>query len=135
MSTIDDIIATASERYGMDTSSAEESARLYFHQIKGIDGQDYDEDDLPAEAAEFIIESIRRAQQDVTITPLDRVAEAADRVAQAEDALRQARDERNSAILAAIDAGANKKATAEAAGVNRQTVYNILEGRPSEIGS
>lgn len=129
MTTIDDITATVSERFDMDTRAAEESARLYFHQIKGIDGRDYGEDDLPVEVVEFIIEAVRIAQQGVMTTPLDRVAEAADRVAQAEDALRQAREERNSAILAAIDAGADKKSAAEAAGVNRQTVYNILEGR------
>lgn len=120
---------TAAEKFDMDERAAESAAREYLTQIEKIDGNEYDEEDLPHEVAEFIIESIRQAQPNVTVTPLDRVADAAARVSQAEDALTASRDGRATAILAAIDAGAPIRQIALAGDVTRQTVYTIRDNR------
>lgn len=121
---------TAAEKFDTDERAAESAAREYLTQIEEIDGQKYDEDGLPQEAADFIIESIRQAQDSLTIDPLDRVAESAEQVASAEDVLAVARAERDTRILAAIDAGAPIRQIALAGQISRNSVYKIRDNRP-----
>lgn len=121
---------TAAEKFDMDERAAESAAREYLSQIEDIDGQKYDEDELPSEVAEFIIESIRQSQDSLTIALLDRVAESAEQVATADDALAAARAERDVNILAAIDAGAPIRQIALAGQISRNSVYRIRDNRP-----
>ena len=58
---------TAAETLGMDECVTESAAREYLTQIERIDGKEYDEDELPQEVADFIIESIRQAQDSLEV--------------------------------------------------------------------
>ena len=118
---------TAAEKFDMDERAAESAAREYLAQIEGIDGQDYDEDELPTKVADFIIESIRQSQDSLTVNPLDRVAECAEQVATAEDALAVARAERDASILAAIDAGTPIRQIAMSGKISRNSIYKIIK--------
>lgn len=62
-------------------------------------------------------------------SPLTPVRAAAKKVAAADERAAVARKARQSAIFAAIDAGASRRAVADAAGITRQAIERDLKAR------
>lgn len=122
MTTLDATITTIATLFDIDEAAAEAAAREYLAQIAALDGEEYDEDALPVEVAEFIIESIRQHHQSTPPTLLDDVTAAA-------DALTEAHEVRDATIRTALAAGLPIKQVAEAAGMSRQAIYNIRDAR------
>ena len=118
MTTLNNTIDQITARFDMDEAAAEAAAREYLAQITALDGEDYDEEALPAEVGEFIIDSIAAQQETTPPTLLDEVTAAV-------ESLDQAHHQRDEAILKALAAGLPIKQVAEAAGMSRQSIYNI----------
>lgn len=127
--TAHDVSLAAARNHDMDYHAAADAVETYITQIEGIDGRAIDRESIPEEDVDFVLESIRRAQDDTTVAPLDLVAEAAEKVAKAEDALAVAREERNRAIIAAVDAGAPIRQISIAGHIARQSIYAIIDKR------
>lgn len=118
MTTLDATIDQVTAHFDIDADAAESAAREYLAQITALDGEEYDEDALPAEVAEFIIESIRQHHLSTPPSLLDEVTATA-------ESLDQAHHHRDEAIRTALAAGLPIKQIAEAAGMSRQAIYNI----------
>lgn len=118
MTTLDATITTITTRFDIDADAAESAAREYLAQICALDGEEYDEEALPADVAEFIVESIKQHLQSTPPTLLDEVTATA-------DALTEAHHRRDETIRTALAAGLPIKQIAEAAGMSRQAIYNI----------
>lgn len=120
MTTLDATITTITTRFDMDEDAAESAAREYLAQIAALDGEEYDEDALPVEVAEFIIESVQQHNLSTPPTLLDDVTAAAQH-------LEDAHQRRDDAIRTALAAGLPIKQIAKAAGMSRQAIYNIRD--------
>lgn len=127
--TAHDVSLAAARNHDMDYHAAAGAVETYLTQIEGIDGRTIDRESIPEDDVDFVLESIRQAQPDLAVTPLDLVAEAAEKVSKAEDALAVAREERNRAILAAVDAGAPIRQISIAGHIARQNIYTLLDKR------
>lgn len=123
---IADIARAAEENLGVDYRAALHSAREYLRQIETYDGQEYDEDELDTDVAEFILGSIQAGLATEGVTELDEVAAAAGNVSQAERSLDEARRELHKAILFAADAGQTRPNISDAAHVSVARVDQIL---------
>lgn len=126
MTTLDLTIETIATRYGMTTEAAEVAAREYLAQIEALDGAKYDEENLPAETAEFIIESVKRGTENTPPSLLDEVTAAVERVAAAETELQTATQMRDATIRKAAASGAPKVDIARASGLARAYIYRII---------
>ena len=122
MTTLDTTIDQITARFDMDETAAEAAAREYLAQIEALDGEEYDEEALPAAVADFIIESIHQHHLSTPPSLLDDVTATA-------DALTEAHQQRDKVIRTAIAAGLPIKQIAEAAGMSRQSIYNIRDAR------
>lgn len=118
MTTLNNTIDQITTRFDMDEAAAEAAAREYLAQIQALDGEEYDEEALPVDVAEFIIDSIAAQQETTPPTLLDEVTAAAQH-------LEDAHQQRDEVIRRAIAAGLPIKQVAEAAGMSRQSIYNI----------
>ena len=126
--TLRDVAIAAHGKHGMDIMTAEDIARTYLGQMDDVDGVERDEDKLTADDMDFLlgaIDSARRAG-DLGLRELDTVSEATQFMEDKAQALEHARAERDTAIRAAVHAGARIQDVATAAGISRQAVNKIL---------
>lgn len=126
--TLRDVAIAAHTKHGMDITAAEGIARTYLDQMDTEDGIERDEDELTQDDFDFLlgaIDSARRAG-DLGLRELDLISGAALEMEAQEDRLRAARDERDTAIRAAVHAGARIQDVATAAGISRQAVDKII---------
>lgn len=126
--TLRDVAIAAHTKHGMDIMAAEDIARTYLAQMDTEDGIERDEDELTQDDFDFLlgaIDSARRAG-DLGLRELDLISDATREMETQEGRLRAARDERDTAIRAAVHAGARIQDVATAAGISRQAVDKIV---------
>lgn len=129
MTTIDHLAETLHYMLDMDEDAAEDVLRIYITQIEELEGRDIDEDAISEDDADFLIGAVKsaRAAGDLGSRQLAAVEDAATAyqdAAETADALRQ---ERDTAIRAAIAAGASQATVARAAGVSKQAISKMVQ--------
>lgn len=114
-----DLTTDIADRFDMTPAAARDAAETYLAQIEKEDGKDIDRDAISSDDVEFVIGCVAASVDDVSATPIDRVADAASRIEDAHAA-------RDAAVRAAATAGVPITQIAEAAGVTRPTIYSII---------
>lgn len=127
MTTIDNLSETLHYMLDMETTAAENALRTYIAQIEKLEDREIDEDEITEEDADFLIGAVKSARNagDLgtrQLAALEEVAANYQHAADTADALRQ---ERDTAIRAAIAAGASKATVARAAGVSPQAISKM----------
>lgn len=111
----------------MDTDAAVDTLRTYIGQIEDIDGRSIDEDAICEQDADFLIGAVKsaRAAGDLGQSELEYVEDCAAEYQDAADTAESLRQVRDTAIRAALAAGASASHVARAAGVSRQAISKM----------
>lgn len=127
MTDIQTLAIRTAGRCGITDEAAEGALEEYARQIEALEDRQIDRDNIDADDADFLAESVARAQRagDLGQRELHRVEETLPEVERAQALLADAESQRNDAIRAALDAGARVKDVAAAAGLSRQRVEQI----------
>lgn len=127
MTTINNLAETLHYMLDMDEDAAEDALRTYVAQIEELEGREIDEDEISEDDAEFLIGAVKsaRAAGDLGERELAALEEAAAAYQDAADTAEALRQERDTAIRAAIAAGASKATVARAAGVSPQAISKM----------
>lgn len=122
-----ELATAAAERFDLDIDAAESALRTYISQLETLEGRDIDEDEIGEEDAEFLlgcVETIRDTP--ATDARLDAVIDAVrdlDEHDQQREHYIQARD---AAIRKAASEGAQRQRIADAAGMSRGRIQQII---------
>ena len=127
MTDIQTLAIRTAGRCGITDEAAEGALEEYARQLEALEGRQIDRDDIDDDDADFLAESVARAQRagDLGQRELSRVEETLPEVERAQAILADAEAHRNDAIKAALNAGARVKDVAAAAGLSRQRVEQI----------
>lgn len=127
MTDIQTLAIRTAGRCGITDEAAEGALEEYARQIEALEDRQIDRDNIDADDADFLAESVARAQRagDLGQRELHRVEETLPEVERAQALLADAESQRNDAIRAALNAGARVKDVAAAAGLSRQRVEQI----------
>lgn len=127
--TINRLAETLHYMLDMDEDAAEDVLRIYITQIEELEGRDIDEDAISEDDADFLIGAVKsaRAAGDLGSRQLAAVEEAATAYQDAADTADALRQERDTAIRAAIAAGASQATVARAAGVSKQAISKMVQ--------
>lgn len=114
-------------RFDMTDEAAEDTLRIYLKQVESVDQRTIDPDNINDDDADFLVEAVAHAHSDGLLgeREVDYVYEVSMDYADARSRLTDAEAERNTAIKAALDAGARVRDVAAAAGLSRQRVEQI----------
>ena len=114
-------------RFDMTDEAAEDTLRIYLKQVEAVDQRTIDPDNINDDDADFLIEAVAHAHSagDLGERELFHLHEVVTEVDYARSRLAHAEAERNTAIKAALDAGARVRDVAAAAGLSRQRVEQI----------
>ena len=126
--TLEALATTVGYLFNVDSATAHELASSYSTQLKASQRRVLNPTFIFKEDADSIIESIKtdRATGTLTTAELTAVANATLTYRQAMSHADDLRDKRDSAINAAVAAGATKASVARAAGVSKQAIAKIL---------
>lgn len=127
MTDIQTLAIRTAGRCGITDEAAESALEEYARQLEALEGREIDRDDIDDDDADFLTESVARAQRagDLGQRELRLVEETLPEVERAQAILADAEAHRNDAIKAALNAGARVKDVAAAAGLSRQRVEQI----------
>ena len=127
MTTISDLAADVSTALSIDEDAALDALTTYLHQMEALEARTIDPDDINTDDAGFLTETVRQAQRsgDLGHRELARLEDAAGAVTSAEDSLRDAISERDTLIIAAVQAGARVTDITRAAGISRARLQQI----------
>jgi hypothetical protein len=111
----------------MDTDAAVDALREYIGQMEDIDAREIDEDAICEQDADFLIGAVKsaRAAGDLGQKELFALEDAASEYQYAADTAESLRQVRDTAIRAALAAGASASHVARAAGITRQAVAKM----------
>lgn len=111
----------------MDTDVAVDTLRTYIGQVEDTDGRSIDEDAICEQDADFLIGAVKsaRAAGDLGQSELEHVEDCAAEYQDAADTAESLRQVRDTAIKAALAAGASASHVARAAGITRQAVAKM----------
>jgi len=114
-------------RCDITDEAAEDALLTYLKQVEAIDQRTIDPDNIDAEDAAFLMESVVQAQKagDLGQRELARIEDMQPEIEDAQQRLATLEDQRNTAIKAALTAGARVKDVAAAAGLSRQRIEQI----------
>ncbi len=127
MTDIQTLAIRTAGRCGITDEAAEAALEAYARQLEALEDREIDRDNLSDEDADFLTESVARAQRagDLGQQELRLIEDALPEVERAQALLTDAEAHRNTAIKAALNAGARVKDVAAAAGLSRQRVEQI----------
>lgn len=120
--------------YGMDIDIARATLRNHIELCEKNIGKSIDEDSITRKDADFLISSIKtaRAAGELCESEMAKLATASAAYVDAQDSADELRARRDSAINAAVAAGASKSAVARVAGISKQAVGKIV--RRTNVG-
>ncbi|WP_288833648.1 hypothetical protein [uncultured Corynebacterium sp.] len=129
MATISDLAAQTATTIGIDKDAARDALTTYLHQMQALEARTIDPEDINADDAAFLVESVRQAQRsgDLGTRELAKLEDAAAAVSHAEDMVRDTTAERDKLIIAALRAGALVSDVTRAAGISRARVYQVKD--------
>lgn len=127
MADIQTLAIRTAGRCGITDEAAEGALDAYARQLEALEARQIDRDNINDEDADFLMEAVARAQRvgDLGQQELRLIEEALPEVERAQSVLAGAEAQRNTAIKAALNAGARVKDVAAAAGLSRQRVEQI----------
>lgn len=125
-----ELARTAAGRYDMDVQAAEDAMRIYISQIEKLEGRELDEDAIADDDAEFLLGCLEAVQD----TPqgdqrLNDVIDAAQALADHDQQREHLISTRDIAVCKAADAGVPRQAIADAAGLKRARIQQIIRER------
>lgn len=111
----------------MDADAAVDILREYISQVEDIDAREIDEDAICEQDADFLIGAVKsaRAAGDLGQKDLFALEDAASEYQYAVDIAESLRQVRDTAIRAALAAGATQAQVARAAGISRQAISKM----------
>lgn len=111
----------------MDTDAAVDALREYIGQMEDIDAREIDEDAICEQDADFLIGAVKsaRAAGDLGQKEIFALEDAASEYQYAADNAESLRQVRDTAIRAALAAGATQAQVARAAGISRQAISKM----------
>nr|DAS06691.1 MAG TPA: KorB domain [Caudoviricetes sp.] len=111
----------------MDEDAALDILRGYITEIEDIDGREIDEDEINEQDADFLIGAVKsaRAAGDLGQKEIFALEDAATDYQNAADTAESLRQVRDTAIRAALAAGATQSQVARAAGISRQAISKM----------
>lgn len=114
-------------RCDITDKAAEDALLIYLKQVETADQRTIDPDNIDAEDAAVLMESVALAQKagDLGQRELERVEDIQPKIEYAQETLATLEVQRNAAIKAALTAGARVKDVAAAAGLSRQRIEQI----------
>lgn len=120
--------------YGMDIDIARATLRNHIELCEKSTRRIIDEDNISRADADFLISSIKtaRAAGELCESEMAKLATASAAYIDAQDSADELRVRRDSAINAAVAAGASKSAVARVAGISKQAVGKIV--RRTSVG-
>lgn len=120
--------------YNMDVDIARSTLRNHIELCEKNIGKSIDEDNIARSDADFLISSIKtaRAAGELCESEMAKLATASAAYVDAQDSADEMRARRDSAINAAVAAGASKSAVARVAGISKQAVGKIV--RRTSVG-
>lgn len=127
MTDIQTLTIRTAGRCGITDEAAEAALEAYARQLEALEDREIDRDNINDEDADFLMEAVAQAQRagDLGQQELRLIEETLPEVERAQAVLADAEAHRNSAIKAALSAGARVKDVAAAAGLSRQRVEQI----------
>lgn len=127
MADIQTLAIRTAGRCGITDEAAEGALDAYARQLEALEARQIDRDNINDEDADFLMEAVARAQRagDLGQQELRLIEETLPEVERAQAVLADAEAQRNTAIKAALNAGARVKDVAAAAGLSRQRVEQI----------
>lgn len=127
MTDIQTLAIRTAGRCGITDEAAESALEEYACQLEALEDRTIDRDNIDDEDADFLMESVAQAQRagDLGQHELHLLEETMPEIERAQALLADAEAHRNTAIKAALSAGARVKDVAAAAGLSRQRVEQI----------
>ena len=129
MTDIQTLALRTAERLGITNEAAEAALENCICQIEASQYRDIDRDNIKFFTASFLMESVEMAHQagDLGQRELAALGEIMPKVQEAKDTLVMMEQQRNTAIKAALNAGARVKDVAAGTGLSRQRVEQIRD--------
>lgn len=127
MTDIQTLAIRTAAKLDLTDESAESALETYIRQVEALESREIDRDDISDDDAAFLMESMVQAQRsgDLGQAQLAELEELMPEVQDAQDRLETMEQQRNTAIKAALGAGARVKDVAAASGLSRQRVEQI----------
>lgn len=127
MTDIQTLAIRTAAKLDLTDQAAEDALETYIRQVEALESREIDRDDISDDDAAFLMESMVQAQRsgDLGQAQLAELEELMPQVQDAQDQLETMEQQRNTAIKAALSAGARVKDVAAASGLSRQRVEQI----------
>lgn len=127
MTDIQTLAIRTAAKLDLTDDAAEDALETYIGQVEALESREIDRDDISDDDAAFLIESMVQAQRsgDLGQRQLAALEDLMPQVRAAQDTLETMEQQRNTAIRAALSAGARVKDVAAASGLSRQRVEQI----------
>ena len=127
MTDIQTLAIRTAAKLDLTDEAAEQALDTYIRQLEALESREIDRDDISDDDAAFLMESMVQAQRsgDLGQQQLAELEELMPQVQDAQDRLETMEQQRNTAIKAALSAGARVKDVAAASGLSRQRVEQI----------
>lgn len=127
MTDIQTLAIRTAAKLDLTDESAESALETYIRQVEALEAREIDRDDISDDDAAFLMESMVQAQRsgDLGQQQLAELEELMPDVQDAQDRLETMEQQRNTAIKAALSAGARVKDVAAASGLSRQRIEQI----------
>lgn len=127
MTDIQTLAIRVAAKLDLTDDTAEEALETYIGQMEALESREIDRDDISDDDAAFLTESVVQAQRsgDLGQRQLAALEDLMPQVRAAQDTLETMEQQRNTAIKAALSAGARVKDVAAASGLSRQRVEQI----------
>lgn len=127
MTDIQTLAIRTAAKLDLTDEAAEDALEAYIRQVEALESREIDRDDISDDDAAFLMESMVQAQRsgDLGQQQLAELEELMPQVQDAQDQLETMEQQRNTAIKAALSAGARVKDVAAASGLSRQRIEQI----------
>lgn len=129
---IETLAKQVSARFDLTPSAAEDATNILISQMEQATGDAIDREHIGADDADFLLESVRRSQDDTIVAcdqGLDELRDVSESIKQLQDMESDLTAHRNAIVRHLSKKGVSVITMVQVSGLNRSRLYEILKGR------